>query len=154
MDQHVDLTDLMPVRRIGKRCQSHRIGRNVDKLVMRRVIEMMVMIGVGVEHAVFIMDRDPTQQSGLGELVQGIVNSTERHLCTAIVYFAGQTVRRHVTVPPVKQQGSKRQTLAGRPQAGVAKPLRQFRLATRVTVILDHVNHYVQKHASLVMSCQ
>jgi len=83
---------------------------------------MMVVVRVRIEHTMFIMHCHPPEEPCIRKLVQAIVNSTERHLGTAIVYFAGQTVCRHVAMPPVKQQGSKRQTLAGWPQAGGAQP--------------------------------
>jgi hypothetical protein len=59
-----------------------------------------------------------------------------------------------MAMPAIEQQLGDQQTLAGRPQASVAKALCQYRVAIRVTVIQDHFNHLAKKHACLAICCQ
>ena len=68
------------------------------------IIEVMVMVGVGVEHAVFVMDGDAPKQTGLGELVQRIVDGAAGHVRSGLPDFAGKPVGGHMPVTTVKKK--------------------------------------------------
>ena len=148
VDQHVDRRDIMPLRSAGKRRQKHVLGRNIDQLVGLGIIEMMVMVGVGVEHAVFIVNRYPAEQAGIGELVQRVVDGAACHMHAGIANFACQPVSRDMTVAPVKQQTGDGQPLAGRAQAGVTQLLHQTRFVGRVCNVIFTRFHSVPKMRS------
>ena len=127
VDHHIHRCDLMPLGRAGKGCKKHLVGRNVDQLIGFGIIEMMVMLGVGVEHAVFVVNRHPPKKAGLGELVQRVVHGATSHMHAGVADFTGQPVCGHMAMPSVKQKTGDGQPLARRPQPGVAKTLHKPR---------------------------
>ena len=74
MNQHIDRRDVVPVGRIWKVGKQHPVSRNIDQTVGVCIIEMMMVRCVGIKDTVLVMDRDPTQQAGIGKLVQRIID--------------------------------------------------------------------------------
>ena len=103
MYQYIDSVDAVPVRRIRQAGKLHQTGWNIEQLIILGIIEMVMMIGVGIEHAVLIMHGNAAQKSGFGKLVQRVVDSAQRHLLASGQTFTGQAVSRHMAVPPIKQ---------------------------------------------------
>ena len=104
VDQHVYGTYVMAFGRARKIGQRHLVGRNVDQLVAVGIIEVMVMVGVGVKDAVLVMDGDAPKQTGLGELVQRIVDGAASHMRSGLPDFAGKPVGGHMSVTTVKKK--------------------------------------------------
>ena len=137
-------------RKIGQR---HLVGRNVDQLVAVGIIEVMVMVGVGVEHAVFVMDGDAPKQTGLGELVQRIVDGAAGHMRSGLPDFAGKPVGGHMPVTTVKKKPGDQQPLTGRAQPGRTKAFGQR--GVRLVHNFFHCNrHGEQKHVGSTPPCQ
>ena len=126
MYQYIDSVDAVPVRRIRQAGKLHQTGRNIEQLIILGIIEMVMMIGVGIEHAVLIMDRHPPQQAGIGELVQCVIDGAKRHLDAGVLDLACQAVCRYMPMTAIKQQCGKCKTLARRAQASVAQFLGQI----------------------------
>ena len=137
----------MAVRRPGERRQRHSVCGNVDQLVAIGVIEMMMMIGVRIEDTMLIVDGDPPQQTGAGELVERVVDGATRHVGSGIANLSGEAFGGHMTVTAVKKQLGNHQTLARWAQPGMAKTLRKSPVTVGVAVIACHVTHHAQKHA-------
>ena len=121
MDQHIDGIDAVPVRGIRQAGQLYQTGWNIEQLIILGIIKVMVMIGVGIEHAMLVMHGDTAQKPCLGKLVQRIVDCAQRHMFAGGQNLACQAVGRHMAVPSVKQQGCKREALTRWPQAGFAQ---------------------------------
>ena len=103
MYQYIDSIDAVPVRRIRQAGKLHQTGRNIEQLIILGIIEMVMMIGVGIKHAVLIMHGNAAQKPGFGKLVQRVVDSAQRHLFASGQNVTGQAVSRHMAVLPIKQ---------------------------------------------------
>jgi hypothetical protein len=104
MDYHIDGFDIMAlgdIRQIGK---LYLPGRNIIEQVSFGIIKMMMVVGIGIEHTVFVMDRHPSQQTGIGELVQRVIDGAKRYLDAGVLDFAGQAVCRNMPVTAIQQQ--------------------------------------------------
>ena len=92
--------------------------RNVDQLVIVLKIEVMVRRDVGVEIGLGAVDADLAQQTGIGELVEGVVDRGERYRDLRQRRFLVQHFRSEVAGALAEQQPAERHALTGRPQAG------------------------------------
>ena len=111
---------------------------NIDKLVIFRFIEMMVMIGIGIKQAIVIMNHHPTKQASLGKLVQCIVNRSARHMQAGSGDFFSQAISCYMAMAAVKKQRGNRHPLARWPQTGKAQFFSKMRL-WRPSVLLGHI---------------
>jgi len=122
----------MTFRRARKRSQKHVFCRNIDQLVRLGIIEMMVMVGVGIEHAVFVVNGYPAKKTGICKLVQRVVDSPTRHMHAGVTDFASQTICGHMAMATIKQQPGNGNALPGGPQASVTQSLHQARFISGV----------------------
>src|SRR6267154_4075323 len=92
-----------------------RIG-DIDQLVIVFEIEVVVGGDVGVEIGLGAVDADLAQETGIGELIERVVDGGERYRDLGqrrflIEHFSGQMPR-----ALAEQEPAKRHALAGRPQ--------------------------------------
>ena len=93
--------------------------------------EMMVMAGVRVEIGPARRHHDLAQQAGVTELVQRVVDRSERHRHAGHPDLGMQAFGRDMAVFALEQQARQRHPLAGRAQAGLAQAGREVRAGGR-----------------------
>jgi len=112
----VDARDLVTLGHVGHlREHEMRIG-NVDQLVVVLEIEMVVRRDVGVEIGLGAVDADLAQQARIGELIERVVDSGQRHRNLGERGFLVEHFRGQMAGALAEQQPAQRHALAGRPQ--------------------------------------
>src|SRR5262249_41054114 len=115
-NHHVDAGDLIAFGRDRRLADDHVGIGNVEKCVLA-LDEEMVMLGiVGIEIGLGAVDCDLAQESNVGELVQRVVDRSQRHRHLGLVGFLVEHLRRDVTIALAKQDPAERHALAGRTQ--------------------------------------
>ena len=84
-------------------------------------VKMVMIRNIGIEVRLRPIHHDLTQQTGVGETMQGIVNRGQRDLDAGHPGPFKQGFRRHMLIAMAKQQTRQSQALAGRTQAGRAQ---------------------------------
>jgi hypothetical protein len=92
----------------------HAFAGNVLEVARALEKEVMVIGRVGVEIGPPRFDHDFTQQTGVGELVQRVVDRRQRHLHFGLGCLHMQLLGRDMPVDLVEQQARKSQPLPGR----------------------------------------
>ena len=93
------------------------LARNVERPVRILEKEVMMVTDVGVEIRVAGIHHDLAQQPCLDELVQRIVDGSERHPDCRLDRFAVQLLGGDVPVTLLEQESGQRQPLPGRPRS-------------------------------------
>ena len=92
----------------------HALTGNVLEVARPFEEEVMVVRRVGVEIGPPRFDHDLTQQTGVGELVQRIVDRRQRYLHFGVGRLRMELFRGDMPVDLVEQQACQSQPLAGR----------------------------------------
>jgi hypothetical protein len=116
-NDHVDAAYFIPRRKIRHpRGRDQRVG-DINQFVALLEVEMAVLGYVGIEIGLCPVDADPTQETELGELIQGVVDSRKRNADLGRNGYLEDHFCREMPMFATEQEAAKSDTLARRPKA-------------------------------------
>ncbi|SCM77743.1 hypothetical protein KL86PLE_60058 [uncultured Pleomorphomonas sp.] len=102
---------------------------NVEHPVFILDVEMVMIVGIGVEIGARALDGHLAQQAGFGELVQRVVDGGERHRHLGGQRLGVQVLGGEMAMAVREQDLGERHALAGGPEAGVPETGPHWNLA-------------------------
>ena len=101
----------------------HALAGNVLEVARPFEEEVMVIGRIGVEIRASRFDHDLAQQTGVGELVQRVVDRCQRHLHFSVGRLRMQLLGRDMPVDLVEQKARQGQPLPGRTKTCLLQPV-------------------------------
>src|SRR5437868_14097895 len=108
----VDASNPRAVGRCRQLGDSHALAGDILQPTRLLVEEVMVIARVRVEVGAARVHDDLAQQTGADELMEGVVDRSERHANRGCQCLAVQLLRSDVAIAFVEEHASKRETLA------------------------------------------
>jgi len=137
-DDDVHALDRGSLRRRGHARNCDGVARDVDQAAFVLAIEMLMITDIRIEIGSRCIDHNLTEQPCSGELMQCVVNRSERNLDAGILRFGMKPFCRQMTVAVTEKNARQLQTLPRRTQSRRPEPECGFLVGTGIDLPAYH----------------